>query len=556
ENTFLKLSGLDSLFSLTNIFRSKGLYYFSGVARPEGDVKANGIFQLFPIKKAIRAYRKFSDIYFAESNNKTIYLSGNFPYQLTQNKYTFKLGRVDDSLQRFYGRIFYDRNNDGVFNNGDVRPGEKSIKVAPYNLLIPVDPSGFFSFIIPKGKSQLVKISLSKTAEIQAGFNYIFNADTFTEKLINFPLKLNKNDFADIRVRISAAAGWQVRKDTSELYVLKVSNNGVVAATPDVNLNFNGKIVLIKPFPAPNVINPGKITWEKQALQPGEEKYYLIKLTTPSSDFAVNDEVKFEAGVANFVDDNPADNMDTLSQTVSAGVQGNAKLQFPEVQNGNSYADLDPYAGKIEYIIRFTNTTSDTIRTVVVRDTISTPDYVTYIQETGASHAFYRDVQTSPNLPDKVIVAYTFSNIKLPPNPTGNTELVNSSGYIGFRLGLAPALTSGTQLSNTAYIHLDNYAAIRTNTAMAQVQSTGIKAVHSSGNFTVFPNPFVDVLNFNSTAENGNFRLTDMQGRTLLQTVISNRQIDLSNLELAQSAYIWSIILPNGDTGSGIIIKK
>lgn len=556
ESALTQAKGLDSLYEISNFFLAAGNYYFSGTAKPELDVRGIGIFSLSFTNKARRVYRKFGSIANAESYLDDIYVTGNFASYFNQNiKNNYILARIDDNFQRFYGRVFYDKNNDGTFNTGDIKAAEKTARISPYNALVQVDPLGFFTFIIPKGKSQLFKVVFDKTPEMQKSVSYIFNADTFTERLVLFPIQLSKADFSDIRVSISAAAGWKVRKDTSELYVVRISNKGVVAASPDVNLQFNGKLVLIKPFPSPDVINPGKITWVKQTLQPGEEKYYLVKLTTPSSDFAVNDEIGFKASTSNIADDFPADNFDSLSQTVSSGVMLNAKFQYPAEKNGDPTSYLLPDAGKIEYIIRFSNTQADTVRNIVVIDTISTPDYVTYIQETGASHSFTRNVTTQPQLPDKVIVSYTFSNINLPPNPGGNSEFTASSGYISFRLGLQSSLPSGTQLNNIATIYQDNYTPIQTNGVSAVVVSTATRSIQSS-DYAVYPNPFDHVIHLNCNDCKGTFMLRDLAGREITQKPISNGLVDLSDLGLAPAPYAWSALIDNGTTASGIIIKK
>lgn len=554
EGALKAAPGLDSIYEVTNFFLAGGIYYFSGSAKPEVDVRGTGIFQISSSAKAKRVYRKFGNIFLAESYQDNIYVTGNFQSVLGQ-KLTYTLARIDDNYQRFYGRVFYDRNNDGIFNGNDIKASEKNARISPYNGIIPADDQGYFTFIIPKGKSQTIKVTFDRTVEMAKSVNYIFNADTFTERLVLFPLTLVKANFSDIRISISAAAGWKVRKDTSELYVVRVSNNGVVAANPDINLQFNGKIVLIKPFPAPDIINPGKITWEKQSIQPGEEKFYLIKLTTPSSDFSVNDQVHFTASTANMVDDNPVNNTDSLEQTVSNGVQLNAKFQYPAEVNGQGTSVLSPDAGKIEYIIRFSNTTNDTIHNVVVVDTINTPDYVTYIQETGASHSFTRNVYTTPLLPDKVVVSYTFTNVNLPPNPNGNTEQVNSSGYIGFRLGLETDLPAGTALENTGFIFMDNNNPLTTNTVTAIVAATHTHTF-TEANFSVFPNPFENKIQLQGVSGGGTFYLTDMQGRQLLALDFQNPNIDLSSYPLSAAPYAWKVVTQDSKTSSGILIKK
>lgn len=555
NNVISDASGLDSTFEVTSLFGHKGKLYFTGSALLSSSTRQSGMFLVSETNKTERVYPKMNQFWMADSYGDFIHVAGNFTSAFLNTTEGFKLARIDDNFRRFYGRVFYDANSDLKYQIGEPRVGAKDVRVAPFNLLIPVDRHGYFSFIVPKTKIAIIA-TIDKTPDLISGFSYKFSSDTFTERIVDFPLKFVRSNYSNINVRVTAAAGWACRKDTSELYVIKVSNNGLVVAKPDIKLNFNGKIILIKPFPAPDIIDPGQLTWSQQSLAVGEEKTYLVKLTTPSSDFSDNDQVQFSAGVANVSDDNPADNSDTLTQTVSSGVEMNAKYQYPEASPGDTVSWLQPNAGKVDYIIRFTNNTSDTVRTLVVRDTISTPDYVTYIQETGSSHPFTRYVYTTPSLPEKVIVAYTFSNINLPPNPSGNSEIVNSSGYVGFRLGLTTNLASGTDLRNRASIYLENNAPLLTNTVVAIVASSSVRAIKSAGSLPVYPNPVQDRLYFGRNVEGSVFYLHSLHGQEILKSTVQNNSVQISDSKTAPGTYLWTIITASGEKFQGLIIKN
>lgn len=550
-------SGIDSIYEISSLFYHRGRMLFTGSARLSSNTREAGIYEFFVKNAATRVYSKFSKIWLGESFGEFIYVTGSFANSIFNENEPFNFAYIHEDFQRFYGRVFHDANGNGVFNAGiDTRVGGKDVRVSPYNLLIPVDKSGYFSFIIPRGKSQLIQVIIEKTSELLSGAQFKFNADTFTERIVEFPIKFIKNSYSNVKVNVSAAAGWKCRKDTSELYAIRVSNTGLTTVNPDIKLNFSGKLVLIKPVPAPDIIDPGKLTWSKQTLKPGDERIYLVKLTTPSSDFSDNDQVSFSAVVANAPDDNPADNSDTLSQTVSSGVQPNAKFQFPEAAPGDTFAWLLPGAGKVDYIIRFSNNTNDTLNTVVVRDTISTPYFVTYIQETGSSHPFTRYVYTTPALPEKVIVSYTFNNIKLPPNPSGNTEIVNSSGYVGFRLGLANNLASGIDLRNRASIYMDNYSPILTNTVVAVVAGTKTLWNDVKNDQILYPNPVSEQIFFHGNVEGGEFKLYNAQGQIINQTIVQFGTVSFTNKNIGSGTYFWTLNTDNGKVSKGVLIKN
>jgi hypothetical protein len=566
-NNVTSVTGIDSVFGVVNFFSNKDSIYFTGDAQPELDVRSYGIFRISEFRKSERVFRQFNKVMQAEGFEGNIYVFGYFVRVLssTQIKDNFNFARIDDNFKRFYGRVFHDKNVIGKYEPFvDVLAGGNNVAVyanGTFQFMIPVERSGYFSFIVPAKNTVTYKAIIEKTVELKTTSNYIFRTDTFNERLIDFPVQYLSNTYSNVRVNVTAAAGWQCRKDTSELYVVRVLNTGLVPVQPDVVLDINGKIQAIQSDPAPFQIDPGtttKLTWKlSSAIQPGSESIFMIKLTAPSDDFSDSQQLDFNASVANFTDNNPADNTDTLQQTVTTSLAANTKFQFPEIPSGENFAWIDPDAGKIEYIIRFTNVTDDTISTVVVRDTISTPDYVTYIQETGSSHPFTRLVYTTPYLPNKVIVAYTFSNLKLPPNPSGNSEVGNSSGYVGFRLGLKQDLVSGTNLNNRASIYLDNEEPFITEWVSARVSSP-TTVFHPSKLSTklVYPNPFDEILHFKNVSEGEVFQLYSVQGKLLVETIISDKAVDLKQYNLSSGAYIWSTVNPKGEKYSGIVTKN
>ncbi|MBS3915718.1 MAG: T9SS type A sorting domain-containing protein [Bacteroidetes bacterium] len=566
NSVLTRAAGIDSLYSVTNIFSNKGNYYFSGEAQAELDVRAYGIFRISTINKTERLYRQFYKVFKAEGFEGNIYVYGYFVRLFTNASIAenFNLARIEDNFKRFYGRVFQDNSPDGKYQaSTDKLAGGNSVNVyanGSFQFTIPVEKNGYFSFIIPTKNAIVFKAIVEKTPELKTISNYMFRSDTFNERVVDFPVQYLSSSYNNVRVRVTAAAGWQIRKDTSELYVIRVVNTGLVAAQPDITLSVNGKIQAIQSDPAPFQIDPGqstKLTWKlSKAILPGEESSIMVKLTAPSTDFTNNDHLDFNAGIANFTDNYPADNTDTLQQTVISSLDANSKFQYPEIPSGENFAWLDPNAGKIEYIIRFTNITTDTIGTVVVRDTISTPDYVTYIQETGASHPYSRLVYTTPYLPNKVIVAYTFSNLTLTPNPLGNSELLTSSGYIGFRLGLKPMLASGTDLANRACIYLGTEEPIMTKTVNAKVATLGIKNITHKQTKNIYPNPFDNTLYFEGSEAGEIFSLYDMQGKKLVESVVSDNKIDLENLNLTSGIYMWTSRTRSGEVFSGLVSKK
>lgn len=562
-----KVGGTDSTGYLSNLFEFGGALYASGTVKLNSVQPVLGLFAFTENISAKLVFAKFQKTAVGESFNGDLYLGGNFyrilsSFDYIQDNMTF--GKVIQDMQRFYGRVFADINTNGKFDQGtDLRIGNRNAKLivqdgtAKSSFLLPIDKNGIFSFVLPLKKVVNYSIAIENfSGELNSQTPYKFSGDTFNERLVDIPITFKKTNYADIRVSMAAATGWKTRNDTSEMYVLTVSNRGLVQTTiPKLNLNFD-KVTNIKTSPSHNITNPGSITWSNQVLAPGEEKTYKVMLTVPSGNYAPGSEVEFTTAMPGLTDDNPSNNTDSLTQTVTNGIAPFVKLQNPEIASGDSFAWFDPTIGKIDYTIRFTNTGTDTANTIVVKDTISTPDYVTYIQETGASHSFTRQVYTTPSLPDKVIVIYTFQNINLAPLPGNNTEVSGSSGFIGFRLGIAPnQIPGGSSLRNRASIYIDNASPVLTNTVVAKTQTAAVQHFEAQGSPVLWPNPVGTILTFDQQVSGGNFSLFGMDGRLAISTSINSNNLDLTQFHLPSGIYLYRITTKDQKVYQGKIQK-
>ncbi len=551
-----RIKGIQNVYQVNNFFTFGSMLYLQGYVKPTGQSSPTlGLFAFSEIVPLGAIYSKFGTISGADVYNGDIYIGGNFK----AIQYEFSFGRIVSNYQRFVGRVFADLDGSGTFTAGDKLIPKRSVRVfsnAGLNNILQSNALGLFSFSYTTQPIQY-KVVIESQGELTSNASYFFKGDTAKERVVDFPLKYKKNNYTDVTVRMTAATGWITRKDTSEIYVLTLSNQGLVDVTvPKLNLNFN-KVKDIKTFPAHNVTNTSSVTWNDQKINAGEEKSFIIKLTVPSANYATGQSVQFNTNFSGVADDNTANNTDSLQQTVIQGVAPFLKLQNPPPASGDSFAWLNPSLGKIDYTIRFSNFGKDTTNTVVVKDTISTPDYVTYIQELGASHAFTRQVYISPYLADKVIVIYTFNNIDLPPNPSGNAEVSSASGFISFRVGLSPTLIpSGASLRNRASIYMDYETPVLTNTVVAKIPTTGTKTIENQPYTKVFPNPCSEVLNFSPNAVGATIQIFAMDGRFIGAAKLESESLSIAQFEMLAGSYLYRIEQPGKWIGSGILIKN
>lgn len=122
------------------------------------------------------------------------------------------------------------------------------------------------------------------------------------------------------------------------------------------------------------------------------------------------------------------------------------------------------------------------------------------------------------------VVKFTFNHILLPDS---NVDLINSQGYIIYRISPITNVPDYTQINNTAYIYFDFNAAVVTNTTYnileTQIPVTvGVKEIPSAFLSFVFPNPIseISILTVPSSSV-FDLRIFDSTGREILRKNVS-----------------------------------
>ncbi len=199
---------------------------------------------------------------------------------------------------------------------------------------------------------------------------------------------------------------------------------------------------------------------------------------------------------------------------------------------------------KLEYLIRFQNTGTDTAFTVVIRDTLST-DFDIFSVKSGVSSNDYTFRMYGPR-----VLEWTFNNIMLPDSNVNEPE---SHGFVKFEVKQNKDLPNGTLLENSAAIFFDFNAPIITNTSVHTVDD-GVNsiitnqqqlAIQDALQIKLYPNPTTGMLQLDKQDNKlVQWQVTDQLGRVLQASQTSQQlsTIDLTNL----SAGLYFITINNG----------
>ncbi|MGB0850522.1 MAG: T9SS type A sorting domain-containing protein, partial [Bacteroidia bacterium] len=212
----------------------------------------------------------------------------------------------------------------------------------------------------------------------------------------------------------------------------------------------------------------------------------------------------------------------------------------------------------IDYQITYANFTSDTLKTVVVIDTIQLNHDLSYIQELGKSHN--AELQAYSGVPGSNlgVLVWRFNDINLPPK-LPESETNDHRGYIAFRIGLSSSLSSGTTISNRAGVIMDYYEQESTNTVYAVVNSLTLSVEDNQKEqyaLKVYPNPVRTKLFIHNTQndEIRSVRVYSSKGQLVLEkNRFFDNSIDLSSL--ISGVYFISLLNTSNKYSYSKVIK-
>ena len=192
----------------------------------------------------------------------------------------------------------------------------------------------------------------------------------------------------------------------------------------------------------------------------------------------------------------------------------------------------------IEYLIRFQNTGTDTAFSVVIMDTLSNRLDPSSVRVLASSHPMeYATL-------DNGIIRFAFPDIMLPDS---NVNLIESNGFVKFRISQQADNPDGTVITNRAAIYFDFNEPVITNTTFHTVRKNLmlVSAVHEAGLYQVqiIPNPstaYADLI-FESELKDARFELFDKSGRLIRTEQFSGNRYRLERNGLRPGIYTFRV---------------
>lgn len=210
----------------------------------------------------------------------------------------------------------------------------------------------------------------------------------------------------------------------------------------------------------------------------------------------------------------------------------------------------------LDYLIQFKNTGADTVRQVIVRDTLSAALDPASVYPGAASHPYEFNIYGSG------IVQFTLKDVNLLPGGGAGSE-----GFVKFRVAQKPELPCGTIIFNSAAIYYDFNAPSFSNTVYhtscpfdSFIVITKTREIFVPGaQVNVFPNPAYQSVTFEVDGVDANIwtlELYDIQGRMIFNQFYQYPTIQLLRRQLPAGELFYRLSADGTPVASGKLIVK
>ena len=444
------------------------------------------------------------------------------------------------SYNTVIGNVKFDLEGDGCQNNN----GIQGIKLN-YNCLIP----NCFNYSDMQGDfilyTQSNTVTITPENDLYPLFDFgltgpiaiNFTPDTIVE-YINLCLAPNVTHH-DVEVIILPIE--QARPGFDANYKIVYKNKGNQVESGSINFTFDDTVMdFVVSNPITN-FSTNNLQWTFSNLLPFETRTIdlIFNINSPTETPAINSGsiLNYSATITSSnLDENQADNLSILNQTVVNSYDPNNKICLEGITISPNY--IDKY---VNYIINFENNGTANAQNIVVRDVIDLTkfDISTLVPITSSDNVKTRVISTN-------VVEFIFENINLPFDDE------NNDGFIVFKIKTKSNLVVGDSFSNSANIYFDYNYPIVTNNFTTTIQNTlGSNENNFNNDIISYPNPVKNILFFKSENKIIKAEIYDVIGRIISSNTVSENKIDLNNLKSGN--YILKIYTESGILNSKII---
>lgn len=264
----------------------------------------------------------------------------------------------------------------------------------------------------------------------------------------------------------------------------------------------------------------------------------------------------FTFGFVNIFDQNDGNTFIDIDCRQNIGsFDPNDKRGFPL---GHGTENIIGVNQEIEYLIRFQNTGTDTAFHVVIKDELSEKLDLSTLRPGVSSHPYQFSI-----MDDRTLI-FNFENIMLPDS---NVNLIESNGFVKFKISPVRELPLGTIINNQAAIYFDFNAPVITNqtqhTLGEELLVVSIDPVIAKNDeevvCNVFPNPFMNRVTIEVEGDmlkNGKLKLYNLSGQLVKEVSAESNYFTITKSGLTSNVYFFVIENEGKIMATGKVIKQ
>ena len=387
------------------------------------------------------------------------------------------------------GNVYTDMNANNIWDNGEY--GKRKVKINLSNGTSTfTQQNGFYEISADGIGAYTVSIHQPNLySAIPASYSYSFSD---YNAIVTHTFAIQPTIIKDSLSIIATPLNFRARPGFSFPYLISSENVGTITTNPTVHFIWDSSKLILDSISNTSAINLGNdLSWNISNFAPGQMDnvvaYFRVKTTT-----AIGDSINHIA----IISDGIASATDSGRIIVRGSYDPNEKQATPVLTPAQ--CALGKY---IDYTIHFQNTGTDTAFTVVIADTLSSNLIDSSLQIINSSH----NCKTTQN-GNKIF--FEFKNILLPDS---NINEKKSQGFISFKVKPKPTLVNGNTVENKASIYFDYNTPIVTNTAITQINTSGVVLPVQMNSYDVRKVNENKVLNFWATATETNALLFNVQ---------------------------------------------
>ena len=285
------------------------------------------------------------------NSDGNVWISVGFRYVLQD--YTFPK-TIKNSTQQISGIAFFDKNNNGKFDRGEIVLPNQPIKLSP-NITTYTNSEGKFSFDVKSGGKYTIEHKPYQNWFSTTSSSYSITTDSTSIDTLRFGINTTKNatNLQTTLTTLRTRCGFTVPT------FLNYSNLGTTIENTIISLRLDTNINVVSTIPKADSTVDHTLYWHQNNFGILQSKKIRLNLQMPGVDF-IGDTLTSYATISTKEEYSYTD---TLESILTCAYDPNDKLVEPLGILDEHYTLMNQ---ELDYTIRFQNTGNDTAFNVVL----------------------------------------------------------------------------------------------------------------------------------------------------------------------------------------------